>query len=216
MLRQPTDVELVSAAAATYTATAQPFTKDPLSAACVFLTTRADGMLLFPFEGTHNPPGWLADFSALHVWDHSTTKHPTLGYIHLGFYQLAMRLLPPILHEIRKDNRPFTLVGHSLGAALALLVGAMLIDRGLRPAVIGAFAPPRVGDARFVRVATSVPVRAFRYGDDPVTQVPFYIPLFFPYRQVPLIAIGKPLPDRFSCHHVQNYVDAVHAKATES
>ena len=209
-----TDIELVDAAAATYVAAAEPFARDPLSATRVLLTDRADGLLVFAFEGTENPQGWALDFDATHVWNHPTRKHATLGYIHAGFYLIAAQILSPVVAEIRKTNRPFALSGHSLGAALALLIGGLLIDRGLVPVTIGAFAPPRVGYNKFVRAVSSVPIRAFRYGNDPVPEVPFHIPFFFPYQQVPLVAFGKAADDPFTCHHIQNYVSAVRAART--
>ena len=104
---------------------------------------------------------------------------------------------------------PYALAGHSLGAAMALLLGGLLINRGRPPMKIGAFAPPRVGGDQFVKAVGKVPVSAYIYGNDLVPDVPFTILPAFPYEQVRLIQVGQPRADRLSCHAIANYVAAV-------
>lgn len=208
MIALPTDAELVAAAADTYVSRAVPFVSNLGGAGRVFLTTRSDGLRIFAMEGTHDPVGWLLDFFALRAWDHPTVNHKTLGLVHAGFYGLARVLLPKILEAVGRGG-PFALAGHSLGGGLALLIGGLLIDRGYPPAKIGAFAPPRVGGPNFVSAIANVPFCAYRYGDDPVTQVPFKIPYLFPYSQVPLTCVGTTMIDKFLCHFIGNYVGAV-------
>jgi hypothetical protein len=95
---------------------------------------------------------------------------------------------------------------------LAAMLAALLTDNGLAPLKIGLFAPPRAGGAAFVKVVTSIPFCAYRYGNDPVTDVPLALP-DFPYVQVPLVAVGTPCSIAAECHHIQNYVAAVHSRA---
>jgi Lipase (class 3) len=206
-LSPPTDAELVDEAAGTYTRD-DPFAADPASALRVFLTKREDGLNIFSIEGTHDDLGWAADFFALRVWDHPGKTMPSIGWVHAGFLDLAWTVLGKLRPAMAAA--PYAICGHSLGAAEALLIGATMIDEGSPPIKIGAFAPPRVGDATFVKVATSVPLCAYRFGDDPVPTVPWPIPIFFPYRQVPLTQIGQPMADSFKCHAIANYVAAVH------
>lgn len=198
------DRDLVVAAAATYAGNV-PTWSFFQGAVCVFRSQTADGLPVFSAEGTHNNPGWALDFCAVPIHD-AVVNHADLGRIHSGFWFASRPLIPVLLDAI--GDQPFALAGHSLGAALALLLGAELIIRGKRPERIGAFAPPRVGMAEFVSVVTKAPLSAYRFGNDPVTEVPDALP-GFPYAQVPLIAVGARLPDRFDCHAIKNYLATV-------
>jgi hypothetical protein len=205
----PTDVELVEAAAATYDPAAAPFYSHLDNAIRIFETTNAYGLDIIAIEGTHDAIGWALDFCALGIEDHAGTNHPTLGFVHTGFLAAGLLALPKI-----KPTGPFAICGHSLGAAMALLIGGLLIDNGTPPVKIGAFAPPRVGSEQFVKVASSVPVSAYAYGNDPVPRVPFRIVPLFPYMQVAMTDIGTPRLNEFSCHNIQNYLVGVKEKSS--
>lgn len=205
----PSDSELVNAAAATYEPGATPFLQNPGFPDRLFRAERADGLVTFAVEGTYDLAGWIGDFLALGTKDQPTKNHPTLGFVHLDFYEAALRLLAPIEAEARQ--RPVAICGHSRGAALAAMLAGLLIDDGLPPVKIGLFAPPRAGGALFVKIVTSIPCSAYRFGNDPVPEVPFTLP-DFPYAQVPLIQVGQVFPDAIQCHHIANYVAGVHAR----
>jgi predicted lipase len=207
MFALPTDSELVDCAARTYTPGAIPFIDDLVSSIRVFLTTRADGLNIISIEGTATTGGWLIDFLAIKATDHEGVNHPSLGFIHAGFYLAAQAVIDRIVEAASKG--PYALAGHSLGAAMALLFGGLLIDRGMPPIKIGAFAPPRVGEGQFVKIVGTVPVSAYIFGNDIVPDVPFTILPAFPYEQVELIQVGQPRADRLSCHAISNYVTAV-------
>jgi Lipase (class 3) len=211
MLAIPTDVELVDYAAGTYNPAAVPFIEDLFAAIRIFLFERADGLLVISPEGTHSDVGWALDFFAIKAEDHGTKDHPGLGFIHAGFYIAALRVFQKLVAELEKRGQPFALSGHSLGAALALLLGGMFIQMGLKPVKIGAFAPPRVGGEQFVSIVSTVPIYACRYGMDPVPLAPMSIPSAR-YRQVPIVEFDAPFtPLIFDNHHYPNYVRAVHA-----
>ena len=209
MVIVPSDTELVDAAAETNDPAATPLIADLGSAVRVFLTTRADGLNIIAIEGTHNLPGWALDFCALGIKDHPGINHSSLGFIHSGFYASAMVVLPRV--ALAAARGPYALAGHSLGAALALLLGGLLIDDNMPPVKIGAFAPPRVGSDKFVRIVSTVPHCVYAYGNDPVPRVPFRIMPLWPYQQLPLTQIGQPEADEFACHNIKNYVTGVHA-----
>ena len=200
------DSELVDAAARTYSQGAKPFIDDLGSSIRLFLTTRADGLNVVSVEGTHDALGWLIDFLAVPADEHDGVDHPALGLIHAGFYVAAQAVIDRVDEVAAK---PYALAGHSLGAAMALLLGGLLINRGRPPMKIGAFAPPRVGGDQFVKAVGKVPVSAYIYGNDLVPDVPFTILPAFPYEQVRLIQVGQPRADRLSCHAIANYVAAV-------
>lgn len=208
----PTDAELVDCAAQTY-GSAEPFFEDIDRAIRIFLTKRADGLNILAIEGTHDTVGWLTDFIAIAINDQQGMDHATLGFIHAGFYEAAVTSLTRC--ALVAANGPYAICGHSLGAALALLIGALLSqdvfnDRTLAPVKIGAFAPPRVGGDAFVKVVTKVPLCAYKFGNDPVPEVPINLP-WLPYAQVPLRLVGKPMINPIHCHAIANYVTAVHA-----
>jgi len=210
LLAIPSDGELVRYAAATYLPEAQPFIEDIDHSIRVFLTTRQDGLNVFAIEGTHSPLGWALDFFGLRTEDQQGFEHATLGWLHGGFYDAAVAALPRLALEAVRG--PYVITGHSLGAALALLIGGLLIqDEKLgvsHPIKICAFAPPRVGGKLFVETVMTVPLSAYRFGNDPVPEIPIALP-GFPYEQVPLIEIGSPKLDPFACHSIANYVAAV-------
>ena len=213
MLVPPTDAAMVDLAAGTYPPGAVPFLQPAGFTDRLFRTVQDDGLTIFAVEGTYDPAGWLGDFLALDVQDQETENHPTLGFVHADFYRAALRLLAPIEQAARSG--PVAVCGHSRGAALAAMLAGLMIDDGLAPVKVSLFAPPRVGNALFVKVLTSINYSAFRYGNDPVTEVPLTL-ADFPYAQVPLTIIGAPLPDPIKCHAIANYVTAVHSLATSA
>ena len=209
----------LDAAAATYTRTDPEF-EDADHAIRVFLSKSSGGANILAIEGTHDPLGWALDFIALDVEDQQGMNHATLGLIHAGFYGSALAALTRC--ALIAARGPYAICGHSLGAATALLIGALLMDDMLPPVKIGAFAPPRVGGDVFIKTATSVPGCYDRYGTDPVTDVPIWLPPRFAYKQVPLRQFNAPLIPawdiraRLAQHHIENYVSAVHAIDSKS
>lgn len=213
----PTDSELVDAAAGTYDPAAVPFYEcDPLSichigtSVRIFLTTRTDGLNIIAIEGTHNQPGWMLDFLALGMPSHAMRDRPALGWVHFGFYDATQHVMPKM--ALVAARGPFAICGHSLGAILALMIGAQLTADGTPPVKIGAFAPPLGGDDKFVSIATSVPFCAYRYRNDPVPKVPLRLPPIWPYRQVPIVQLGVSTHEvAFDDHNIANYVREVKA-----
>jgi len=215
MIEIPTDAELVDCAAATYAPGAVPDFEDAGQSVRVFLTTRADGLNIIAIEGTHDPLGWALDFCATEIHDQQGLNHASLGFIHAGFYGSAVLALTRCALIAAKG--PYAICGHSLGAALALLIGALLADDQLPAIKIGAFAPPRVGGGVFVKAVTTGPFCAYRYNVDPVPEVPLTITPAFPYLQLPLTALPGPsiplfdITRRIACHHIANYQAGVKA-----
>jgi hypothetical protein len=198
------DRSLLLAAAAAYDPAGKPFFEAVDHALRVF-TTQVDDVTVYAIEGTHDPVGWALDFVAISTEAHEVGEHASLGFVHFGFYRSAVALFPAF-KDIGLTTK-YAITGHSLGAALALLLGGILINRGYPPVKIGAFAPPRVGGDRFVSIVTSIPLCACRVGDDPVTDFPLTL-RDFPYRQVPLTVIGRTRWPAIECHHIANYVAA--------
>ena len=216
-MKLPTDSELVDAAAGTYNPATAPFFQcDPLAICGIgtsvrlFLTTRPDGLNILAIEGTHNNTGWMLDFLALGMPSHAMKDRPALGWVHFGFYNATEFVMPKA--SLIAARGPYALAGHSLGAILALMIGAQLIADGTPPVKIGAFAPPLGGDDKFVSIATSVPFCSYRFRNDPVPKVPLRLPPIWPYRQVPIVQLGISTHEVDTAdHNIANYVREVKA-----
>lgn len=163
-----------------------------------------DGAKVIAFRGTDDPGDWLLDFMALPTFSYDRGALAKSYFVHHGFELAAASLYD----KLPKDDRPTILTGHSLGGAIALVVGSWLTQDRRAPVLIVTYGAPRVGFAGFTKSLDGVPVRQYRRGNDPVPTVPVALPLF-PYQQVttPLIEIGAEDPlNPFSCHRMMGYV----------
>jgi hypothetical protein len=108
---------------------------------------------------------WLADLDA------SAVDVPDMGRLHAGFWGAFQEIAGPLL---ALDGVTVTL-GHSEGAALALLYAAQLCLAGRPPAAVYAFEPPRIsadGTIASLLAAHGVQVNLYRNGEDVVPLVP--------------------------------------------
>ena len=166
------------------------------------LYTMADeGYSVFAIPGTKREIGeWLRDFDAWPTWD------ATLGICHAGFcagaWELYRRI--PFSHFSAK-----IIVGHSLGGALALLLGGILSVEQVAPITVVTFGAPRCGSWKLRRLLSPIAVRSYRNGDDPVPDVPWLPGVYLhPRRQ---IEIGTPAADPLADHHIGAYERALGA-----
>ena len=153
---QPSDLDLCRVVARSYTKAT--WWAGELSA----LYTIAGDRRVIAIPGTKREIGeWLRDFDAWPVWDSA------LGICHRGFRDGAWGLwrLSPLADA---DFYGAIIVGHSLGGALALLLGGILMAERITPAAIVTFGAPRCGSWKLRRLLSSIPVRSYRNGDDPV------------------------------------------------
>lgn len=165
----------------------------------------ATGEIVLAIRGTQSMAEWAIDGLIS-----PRRPHAVAGRVHDGFADLAasLRVDDKPLASIAEDG-PITVVGHSLGAALATLVSFELARAGAK--VRGVFvASPRVGDAMFARAfGAVVPDHVMlRNAADLVPKVP----AFFGYSDVPNvvtlsaakagITITGGLPGQ---HHVLSY-----------
>ena len=105
--------------------------KESTSARAIKNTTEEGLVISFP--GSNNIACWLADL------DIETIKVWSLGELHKGFWE-SLREIETELLELK----PVVTCGHSEGAALAILYGAVLCLNQTPPKAIYAFEPPRV------------------------------------------------------------------------
>lgn len=134
------------------------------SASRAIVRTTAAGLCV-AFPGTDNKDCWGADFSFEPV------EVAGAGKIHSGFWSAWTAIAPDVLKAI--GEQPVTLVGHSLGAALAICASVALTLSGKPPVAVYGFEPPRVSPDLSVRAfLAKVPVNLYRNGLDLVTDLP--------------------------------------------
>ncbi len=117
------------------------------------------------FPGTDNLACWLADL------DIKTVLVEAMGELHAGFWT-AFRTIENELMSLEAVN---VTLGHSEGAALAILYGAALCIAGRPPKAVYAFEPPRVsmdGTLADLFVAHGVSLFLTQNGEDVVPMVP--------------------------------------------
>ena len=136
---------------------------------------------LVSIRGTQTPEEWVKNFTAVpNPW----SDVPGFGFVHLGFEQLWRRVRGSVLQGLR--NVPvgarITMVGHSLGGAMATL-GAADIKRNLGKDVkvdLWTVGCPRVGLIRFRNNFNDLIPQNFRVVNqgDIVPHVPSLLQLF--------------------------------------
>ncbi|ACR28729.1 lipase family protein [Burkholderia glumae] len=123
------------------------------------------GGLVVAFPGTDNVASWLADLDVLPI------DVAGVGLVHRGFWDAWSAIAPAVAEAI--GAQPVTLVGHSLGAALAICAAAALTSAGRATAAVYGFEPPRVAAGpRLALLLAGVPVHLFKNGNDVVPDVP--------------------------------------------
>ena len=97
------------------------------------------------------------------------------------------------------------------------MVGALLADENHPPQRILTPGAPKVGFPAYASALGCVEMVQYRRGNDPVPEVPLALPgLPWMHARLPLIEVGAPQDDPFSCHHCPGYVDDVTALFTTS
>lgn len=148
---------------------------------CAFVVSSAEYNLLV-FRGTKIPQDWMEDLACTPVrFDWVFNGGPAIGEIHAGFGHTLSDGLADITAALssRDLTKPLLITGHSLGGALAALVGACFSVLGSSVPPISAiytFGQPRIGLHDFCntysRILTDKLVR-FVNKQDLVPRVPF-------------------------------------------
>lgn len=141
------------------------------------------------FPGSNNIACWLADL------DVNVIFVPGMGGLHAGFWRALQSIRDPLLALPSTE----VTVGHSEGAALAILFAALLCKLGKPPKAVYGFEPPRVSIDPVLSVVLNtngVKVNLYRNGEDVVPLVPR---ILHPWQHpAPIIAIGHaslPVPN---------------------
>ncbi len=155
------------------------------------IIARANGFNIIAFRGTEfDFADILRDIRILPWWSHELNR-----FVHAGFLKAARQALP-VAEEL---SGPLILTGHSLGGAVARVVGALLnrpdthvITFGEPRSIIGTLPEiQRRNSARFIN------------GKDIVPRHPW--PLWGYRHQGPSLHIGEN-PSSFRSHRIDNYI----------
>ena len=204
-----TDASLSAFAAASYTAVPTFHGAARTESIRAVVSTEGDGLVV-AFPGSVTLNDWLEDFKAMPVSDSDITTSPHGWIVHQGFLEAADSVFDPVRDAVA--GKPYALTGHSLGGAIALLIGATLAARYDHPPIrITTFGAPRVGLGGYVDATRSMEIYEFRFGNDIVTQVPTFLEHA---KGLDPIRVGEPRLDFLSCHHLPNYIAAITARGT--
>lgn len=153
------------------------------------------------FPGTNNAECLLADIDAELI----NVAH--LGRLHAGFWMAFLEIEADLL-----PLSPDATVGHSEGAALAIIYAAVLCLNGKPPKAVWAFEPPRVSaDDSIGQLLRSngVELNLYRHGNDAITEIPN---LLHDWRHPgPLIQFGTPalpIPNLID-HEIARVIEAL-------
>jgi len=149
------------------------------SASRAILRDTPEGLIV-AFPGSDNLDCWVHDFDALPI------TIDGIGRVHQGFWNAWNQIGQEVLD--RTIGKEVILVGHSLGAAMAIMAAASYVVSNRPPLAIYAFEPPRTSpDVNLTSLLLKVPAYLYQTGNDLVTDVPE-----FWHHPAPLIHIGKP------------------------
>ena len=154
---------------------------------------------------------WIRDFEHFAL----AANEPSLGRVHPGFYDG----MPQTWGRIKPLVGARTIVtGHSLGAARADVLTALMTLDGVPPLARVVFGEPKPGLPHFADLIASIPARPYvncgSSGHDLVTDVPFTFPPEDYVRPTPLMAVSEaPTPaddwGPFAWHHAELYAGGV-------
>lgn len=200
-----TDLELAQAAAACYEPVGAGWERVWLLGG-VWMAYKAP---ILAFRGSVDAEDWLRDLRAIPAYQSD------IGWVHAGF-MAGMRDAFMEWRSAFPSTSPW-LVGHSLGAAHASILAALLAASGAPlPQGLVVFGCPRPGFFKLRRTIRSgkFPVRVYSNRGDPVPDVPVPFWHLLPYRHPAkpiMLNAGAALGDSspLAAHHMARYVEGI-------
>jgi hypothetical protein len=173
---------------------------------------KVDGFDIVVFRGSITAIDWFNDFRALPI----LTR---VGHVHAGFFSGIER----VWSEVRPLlTQPVIVTGHSLGAARAGVLTALMVADGAAPVARVVFGEPKPGLIDFAKIVADVPARSYRNGNskdhDLVTDIPATLPPIQFVHPTPIVVVdAEPTGGLFETlgifayHHCPLYVAGVTA-----
>ena len=153
------------------------------------------GYDVIAFRGSDNMEDWLRDLKG---WP---KYHPKLGFCHAGFLEDMDLVAQEVLLLLQPASK-VVVIGHSLGAARALILAALMTVSGLKPDYVVVWGEPRPGFSKLknILLGGGFLIRSYKNRNDPVTLLPYYFGLYRhvtdPIKlDVPMPADYKGIPD---------------------
>lgn len=185
----------------------------------VWALKKMEGFDVVVFRGSITREDWLRDLLVLPLGQFAPLK-TRVGHVHAGFY-LGMEQMWTDLRPML--TQPVIVTGHSLGAARACILTALMVADGSPPLRRVTFGEPNTGLQDFCEFVKDIPAAPYRNGDemhhDKVTDVPFSVLQFLfghPNPMLPITCKPSGFPEIaegefFFWHHIPLYVAAVSA-----
>lgn len=202
------DSQLADICAGTYDSTYQFDKIWPLTATRnVWVSLKKmGGFDVVAFRGSETPGDWFKDI----VTD--LYLHPVLGGVHQGFSFGIDETYDAILKDLKQ---PLIIVGHSLGAARALLVAGLMVARGIPVSKVMTCGSPRPGVMTLKTILKDIEIKSYHNRFDPVPYLPVpSIGLNYTHpRELIKINIAPPLLDiePLADHHIELYQAGIKA-----
>ncbi len=160
------------------------------------------------FRGSTTPLDWYNDLDEEPVYDRQ------LGPVHGGFYSGVRNRHADIVSLLRPR---VIVLGHSLGAARAILEAGLLIANGIMPEAVRGWGCPRPGFATLSNVIARCPNALWwRNRHDPVTYVPWRAGAFKHAGEARVVDVPGVYPDPWlflAEHHLALYRTGIAALA---
>ena len=154
------------------------------------------------FRGSETLEDWFRDLDAAMV------NIPGIGDVHQGFSVGMERFVSDVFPAL---TGRIVLAGHSLGAARACILAAMLAPFDIPVDELHLFGCPRPGGRELARIVNKNVrhIESYRNGRDPVPLVPDLADLYVPVVEPTTISfVGDP-EDPLADHFIANYMRAV-------
>jgi hypothetical protein len=127
------------------------------------------GPTIVCFRGSTRTRQWILNaLFRSHRWERfRSAEDPETAFVHSGIYVILKRIWPLLEEELRRCPRPWILTGHSLGGALAVLAGALVL-----PDLVCTFGAPKVGSRDFFQLKNGGETWRIVNGIDLVPRLP--------------------------------------------
>jgi len=184
MMMMPSDADLVGLCARIYRATdGWDYYDAGHDDGIAWAVKRLEGFDVVVLRGSVTLQDWLRDVQAFAV-------PSRIGHVHSGFYAGMEHMWADLKLML---EQPAIITGHSLGAARAAVLTALMTVDHVPPVARVVFGEPKPGLLDIAQLITAVPGRSYRNGDaahhDLVTDLPLSFPPLQYVHPTPIIPV---------------------------